>query len=113
MRKSFNGLSGLVNGQMSQGLLSGDVFIFLNRRRDRIKLLVWDRSGFVIYYKRLEEGTFEMPGPSDSAHEMEIGWEELVLILEGIRLNSVKRRKRYSHVGKKAQNVENGAVLVG
>lgn len=113
MRKSFNGLSGLVNSQMSHGLLSGDVFIFLNRRRDRIKLLVWDRSGFVIYYKRLETGTFELPDRGNSEHEMEVGWEELVLILEGIRLSSVRRRKRYSLVGKMVANVEKTAVLAG
>jgi transposase len=99
MRKSFDGLGGLVNREMDGGLLSGDVFIFLNRRRDRIKLLVWDRSGFVIYYKRLEEGNFEMPIRKIEAGRVEMRWEELVMILEGIRLDSVRRRKRFSGVG--------------
>lgn len=106
MRKSFNGLSGLVNGEMSHSLLSGDVFIFINRRRDRLKLLVWEDSGFVIWYKRLEEGTFELPLCDENRPELELRWEELMLILEGIKLSSVKRRKRYSHRERYAQNVE-------
>jgi transposase len=57
MRKGFNGLSGLVNNELDRNVLSGDVFIFVNRRRTLIKLLVWDKSGFIIYYKRLEQGT--------------------------------------------------------
>ena len=59
MRKSFGGLQGVVTNQMGRDALSGEVFIFMNRRRDQVKLLVWDRSGFVIYYKRLERGRFE------------------------------------------------------
>ena len=60
MRKGFDGLSGLVVTALGSDPLSGDVFIFVNRRRDRIKLLVWDRSGFMIFYKRLETGSFEL-----------------------------------------------------
>jgi transposase len=94
IRKSFDGLSGLVVSEMKGQLLSGDVFIFLNRRRNMIKLLVWDRSGFVIYYKRLEKGTFEIPvSEGDSA---EIEWSQLIMILEGIQLKSVNRRLRYT-----------------
>jgi transposase len=95
MRKSFAGLCYLVECEMGFDLLSGDVFISVNRRRDRMKLLMWDRSGFVIWYKRLEEGTFEIPDLSGSGFE--IGWEQLLLILEGVVLSSVKRRKRYAH----------------
>jgi transposase len=61
MRKGFNGLSGLVREHISHELMSGDAFIFLNKRRDRVKILVWDRTGFVVWYKVLEQGTFEMP----------------------------------------------------
>jgi transposase len=96
MRKSFDGLCGLVSTGMNQNIFSGDVFIFINRPRNRMKLLVWDRSGFVIYYKRLEEGTFELPATQNAVAGIEIRWEELVLILEGISLESVKRRKRFS-----------------
>ena len=58
MRKGFNGLSGLVRNELGKNPLSGDVFIFINRRRNRMKLLVWEDSGFVLYYKILEQGTF-------------------------------------------------------
>lgn len=95
MRKSFDGLSGIVQTHFSHALLSGDVFIFLNRRRDRIKLLMWDVSGFAIYYKRLERGTFESPLYSTDQSSVELTWSELVMLLEGIELKSVKRRKRY------------------
>lgn len=94
IRKSFDGLSGLVINEMKGELLSGDVFIFLNRRRSMIKLLVWDRSGFVIYYKRLEKGTFEIPVTDKET--LEIEWSQLVMILEGIRLKGIRRRLRYA-----------------
>lgn len=95
MRKSFNGLSGLVRSELGRNPLLGDVFIFLNRRRDKLKLLVWDRSGFIIYYKSLEQGTFELPRFEVGAKSCSLAWEELVLILEGVALGSVRRRKRY------------------
>jgi transposase len=94
MRKSFDGLCGLVTGELQKPLTTGDVFIFLNKPRSSIKLLVWDRTGFVIYYKRLEAGTFEIPARDEKC--IAIKWEELVMILEGIALQSVKRRKRYT-----------------
>ncbi len=96
MRKSFDGLSGLVSDTLMKNIFSGDVFIFINKPRNRMKLLVWDRSGFVIYYKRLEEGTFEIPSAKNSQAGIEIRWEELVLILEGIALDSVRRKKRFA-----------------
>ncbi|MCB9290699.1 MAG: IS66 family insertion sequence element accessory protein TnpB [Lewinellaceae bacterium] len=96
MRKSFDGLSGLVRQGLSRDPLSGEVFIFLNRRRTMIKILVWDRSGFVIWSKRLERGTFELPSNAQAGASVALSWEELVMILEGVSLNSVHRRKRYS-----------------
>jgi len=93
MRKGFNGLSGLVRQHISHALLSGDVFIFLNKRRDRIKLLVWDRTGFVVWYKVLERGTFELPASEKDS--LELSWTDIQLLLEGIEIKSVKRRKRY------------------
>ena len=95
MRKGFNGLSGLVCEHIGHDLLSGDVFLFLNKRRDRIKLLVWDRDGFVVWYKVLEQGTFELPGATDRDDRLELAWTDLQLLLEGIELTSVVRRKRY------------------
>ncbi|RLD20478.1 MAG: IS66 family insertion sequence hypothetical protein [Bacteroidetes bacterium] len=94
MRKSFNGLSGLVINKMKGDLLSGDAFIFINRRHNMMKILVWDRTGFVIYYKRLEKGTFEMLSAKGS--RLEIDWADLVMILEGVRLKSMRRRARYA-----------------
>ncbi len=94
MRKSFDGLCGLVTNELQKPLTTGDVFMFINKPRNSIKLLVWDRSSFVIYYKRLEAGTFEIPEGNEKS--MTIKWEELVMMLEGIALKSMKRRKRYS-----------------
>lgn len=98
MRKSFDALSALVSSEPELKIFSGDVFIFINRYRNRLKLLVWDRSGFVIYYKRLEAGTFEIPIVETDAKSLAIKWEQLVHILEGVELNSVKHRKRFSKV---------------
>ena len=94
MRKGFSGLSGLVRQHMNHELLSGDVFIFINRRRDRIKLLMWDVTGFALYYKQLERGTFELPAVAQNG-SLELSWSELVMLLEGIEMKSIKRRKRY------------------
>ena len=95
MRKGFNGLGGLVRNAMKANPLSGDVFIFVNRRRNRIKLLVWDRTGFVVWYKCLEQGTFEIPPVENENHSLALSWETLVMILEGIELKSIRHRKRY------------------
>ncbi len=93
MRKSFDGLSGLVRSELGRDPTSGDVFVFLNRRRTHVKLLVWERSGFALYYKRLEEGTFEVPdSPSGGA----VSWPQLMLMLEGVSLSSARYRKRYA-----------------
>ncbi len=92
MRKSFDGLAGLVRSGLGRDPLSGDVFLFVNRRRTHIKLLVWDRSGFVLCYKRLEQGTFELPAAT--AREP-ITWHQLVLMLEGVSVRAVRLRKRF------------------
>jgi transposase len=99
MRKSFNGLSGIVNQYFNHPLMSGDVFIFINKRRDRIKLLMWDVTGFALYYKRLEQGTFELPKMEANQTSYEMNWQGLVMLLEGIKLNSIKMRKRYRRTG--------------
>lgn len=102
MRKSYNGLSGVVRQGLGRDPMSGEVFIFMNRRRMIMKLLVWDRSGWVIWSKRLEVGTFELPRPPSEGQGLELRWEELVLILEGVRLRSVRKRKRYGTEEKRA-----------
>jgi len=96
MRKSYDGLSGLVRQGLGRDPLSGEVFIFLNRRRTMVKILVWDRSGFVLWCKRLEQRTFELPRSAVAGSSIVLSWEELVLILEGVSLGSVRRCKRYS-----------------
>jgi transposase len=93
MRKGFDGLSGIVCNELEMDPLSGDVFIFLNRRKDRVKVLFWEGDGFSIYYKRLEAGTYELP-PS-GATSMVLSGQDLQLLLSGIQLSSVKRRKRF------------------
>ena len=98
MRKGFNGLNGLVRQHLKQDPLSGDVFLFLNRRRDRIKLLMWDKTGFALYYKQLESGTFELPQGA-SGDGLELSWSELAMLLDGIELSTIKRRKRYQKIG--------------
>lgn len=89
MRKSFDGLCALVQAVLKQDPFSGHLFTFLNRRKDKVKILYWDRSGFFLMYKRLEEGTFGMP------ERAEIGARELLLVLEGIDASEVHQRRRY------------------
>jgi len=96
MRNGVDGLSGLVTNKLRQDPLSGDIFIFINRTRTLIKLLVWDQSGFAIWYKRLEQGTFEMPMIEPSTQSVEINRQKLMLILEGISLKNIHKRKRFS-----------------
>lgn len=95
MRKGFDGLSGLVRNELEQDPMSGDVFIFLNRLRTHMKLLVWEDSGFVVYYKRLERGRFEYPKVEHSGQSVVISWRQLMLIVQGIDLQSIRQRKRY------------------
>lgn len=93
MRRSFDALSACVRDQLGHEPMSGALFLFVNARRDRLKALWWDKSGFCILYKRLEEGTFRVPSVL-LAHEtsVEIDARELVKILEGIGLSRSKRK---------------------
>ena len=94
MRKGFDGLYGLVQNELGRNPLDGDVFVFLNKPRNTIKLLHWERDGLVIYHKRLEKGTF--PPPQIEANQTQIRWPELVLMLEGITATKLKRKPRFS-----------------
>ena len=96
MRKGFDGLSGLVINKLGQNPLSGDIFIFINRTRTLVKILVWDQTGFAIWHKRLEQGTFEMPKIEKPENSIEITRQKLMLILEGISLKNIHSRKRFS-----------------
>lgn len=93
MRKGYDGLCGLVRNEWKKDPLSGDVFIFLSKQRNKIKLLLWQGDGFVIYSKRLEKGTFELPRDNS----IEITAHQLQFILDGIYLSSIKKRMRYEH----------------
>jgi transposase len=93
MRKGFDSLSGLIRNEWKKDPLSGDVFIFLSKQRNKIKLLHWQNDGFVIYSKRLEKGTFELP----KNNSIEITAHQLQFILDGIYLSSIKKRMRYEH----------------
>jgi transposase len=96
-RKSFDGLCGLVMLHLQREVTAGGVFIFVNRRRNQIKLLHWEGDGLAIYHKRLEKGFFEEPSYSKDGKAVLIDAEKLQLILQGIVLKSVIKRKRYTH----------------
>ena len=96
MRKSFNGLSGLVSEHFTAELTSGHLFLFFNRRRDRLKILTWDRDGLCIWYKRLEAGSYQIEALGKDTAALEIDATQLSLLLSGIDLASARRRKRYS-----------------
>jgi len=93
MRKGFEGLSGIVRQEFDADPLDGSLFLFINRRHDRLKILHFDGTGFWLYYKRLEAGTFEMIA-GDGPY-VEIDATQLAMLLGGVSLVSVKRRKRY------------------
>lgn len=100
LRKSFDGLAQLVREFLGADPLSGHLFVFCNKRRDRLKLLYWDESGYAIWYKRLESGTFGLPGrdagrTTSGDYGVALGPAELAMLLEGIDLENIKRRKRY------------------
>jgi transposase len=96
LRKGFDALCGLVTTAFGQDPTSGHLFLFVNRRRDRMKILYWDRDGLAIWYKRLENpGTFQIPTTATKAASIEMTPTQLALILSGIDLKSARQRKRY------------------
>ena len=95
MRKGFDTLAALVRDSLGYDPLSGHLFLFVGRRRDRLKILYWDRDGYALWYKRLEQGTFRMPAVKPDATSIELKASELAMLLEGIDLRSIKRRKRF------------------
>ncbi len=93
MRRSFNGLSAMVKNVLQENPLSGELFVFLNRRRTMMKLLYFDASGYCIWMKKLEAGVFELP--AHEGNKVQLDRTQLTLILEGIDLSSIKKRKRF------------------
>lgn len=99
MRKSFDGLCALVRNVFQADPLDGSLFLFVNRRGDRVKAMWWDRDGLALFYKRLESGTFEVLRPEGEAATVEIDATDLAMLLSGVSLTSAKRRKRYRRAG--------------
>jgi transposase len=97
MRKGFDSLCGIVRNELDKQVMDGDAFIFINKPRTHLKLLVWEKGGFTIFYRRLEKGTFEVPAFNLDTKSMEITCDQLNFILEGIWLKAIKYRKRYQH----------------
>jgi transposase len=94
MRKGFDGLSQLVRDVIAQDPLSGHFFVFRNRRRDRVKILYWDRDGFALWYKRLEKGVFRFPEAQNG--RIEVTPAEMAAVLEGIDLSRARRLPRFA-----------------
>lgn len=99
MRKGFDGLQGVVSSLLQADPLSGHLFLFVNRRRDKLKILYWDGDGLAIWYRRLEQGTFQMPQVAEDQKSAEIRGDELTMLLRGIDYSNVQRRKRFSIAG--------------
>jgi transposase len=103
MRKGFDTLAALVREHLGYDPLSGHLFLFVGRDRDRMKILYWDSDGFALWYKRLEEGTFRLPSPKSKGTSVELKASELAMLLAGIDLTSIKRRKRFTRALQKGQ----------
>ena len=98
MRKGFDSLCGIIQNELGRQVMSGDAFIFINKPRTHLKLLVWEQDGFTIVYRRLEKGAFEVPAFNLDQDALQITSDQLHFILKGIQLSSVKYRKRYQHL---------------
>jgi len=105
MRRGFDGLAALTTSVIGQDPLSGHLFVFCNRRRDRMKILYWDRDGFAVWMKRLERGVFNLPTPTGD--RVEVTPAEMAAILEGIDLKHARRQRRFTlPTASSAQNVD-------
>lgn len=96
LRRGFDGLAAATRSVIREDPLSGHLFVFTNRRRNRVKVLVWDRTGYLLLYKRLERGTFHLPSsPEAGCRHVELDAGELGLMLEGVDLRGARRRERW------------------
>lgn len=98
MRKGFDSLCGIVSSQMKLDALSGAIFIFINRRRNQVKLLLWEGDGLSLYHKRLQKGTYELPLCNTAGTTAGISHQQLQFILQGVALQKIEYRKRYKKV---------------
>lgn len=99
MRKGFDGLSGLVTNELQQSPTNGDVFVFINKFRNKIKLLHWAGSGFTLYYKRLESGIFDIPHYDIKTGSYLLNYTQMVMLIDGIQINNIHRKKHFSIKG--------------
>jgi transposase len=100
MRCGFDRLAERVRGVIGQDPLSGHYFVFRSRRGDRVKILLWDRDGFLLWYKRLESGVFKLPRVPEGTRSLELRASELAMILDGIDVSKLKRVPRYARISK-------------
>jgi transposase len=110
MGKGFDGLQGLVSSVLGQDPLSGHLFLFVNRRRDKLKVLYWDGDGLAIWYRRLEQGTFQMPTISNDKTAAEINREDLIMLIRGLDYENVHRRKRFKITDSQPKKVDEPAT---
>lgn len=95
MRKSFDSLSGLVKNNLGQLPTNGDVFVFINKSKNKIKLLHWSGGGLTLYYKRLEKGTFEFPSYDIQTGSYQLNYTQMVMLVDGISIKNICQKKRY------------------
>lgn len=94
MRKSFDSLSGLIRNELHINPQNGDVFLFINKNRDKVKLLHWTGGSYTMYYKRLERGSFELPVYNDKIGSIKLDYARLVMLLDGLSIKNIHHRKR-------------------
>ena len=98
MRKSFDSLSGLVQNEIGLSPINGDVYVFINKSRNKIKLLHWAGSGFVLYYKRLESGTFEHPKYDIQSGSYSLSYSQIVMLVDGISIKNIEKKKYFNRL---------------
>ena len=94
MRKSFDSLSGLIRNELNSDPRSGDVFVFINKNHDKLKLLHWTGGSYTMYYKRLERGTFELPNYGEKTMSLKLDYTLMVMLIDGLSIKNVHHRKR-------------------
>lgn len=95
MRKSFDGLAGIIQKELNGSAQDGTAYIFINKSRDKVKILHWQDGGFVLYYKRLESGRFELPVYDAAVMSIKLSYSQLVLLIDGVSIAHVRGKKRY------------------
>jgi len=103
MRKGFNQLCGIITNELGRQVTRGDAFIFINKTRTHLKLLIYEQGGFTIFYRRLEKGAFEVPDFDLDAKSMQLTSNQLHFILQGVSLKTIRYRKRYQHKPSKSE----------